>query len=113
LPIIIFFASFMSVLYHFGVMQRVVAAVAWVLRRSLGVTGVEALSAAANIFLGQTEAPLTVKPFMATMTRSQIMAIMVGGFATIAGSVMAAYVGILGGDTMEGRILFAKHLITA
>jgi len=113
LPVIVFFASFMSVLYHYGVMQRLVAGVAWVLRRSLGVTGVEALSAAANIFVGQTEAPLTIKPFIAGLTRSQIMAIMVGGFATIAGSVMAAYVGLLGGETDAGRVLFAKHLITA
>ncbi len=113
LPVIVFFASLMAVLYHCGVMQRLVAGVAWVLRGTLGVTGVEALSAAANIFVGQTEAPLTVKPYIAGMTRSQIMAVMVGGFATIAGSVMAAYVGILGGETEAGRVLFAKHLITA
>lgn len=113
LPVIIFFASFMSVLYYLGIMQPIVAALAWVLRRTLGVTGAEALSGAANIFLGQTEAPLTVKPFIASMTRSQIMAIMTGGFATIAGSVLAAYVGILGGDTDEGKVLFAKHLMTA
>ncbi|MEI7657615.1 MAG: nucleoside transporter C-terminal domain-containing protein [Phycisphaerae bacterium] len=113
LPVIIFFASLMSVLYHVGVMQPVVASLAWVLRRTLGVTGAEALSGAANIFLGQTEAPLTVKPFIAGMTRSQIMAVMTGGFATIAGSVLAAYVGILGGESEEGRILFAKHLMTA
>jgi CNT family concentrative nucleoside transporter len=79
----------------------------------LNVTGVEALSAAANIFLGQTEAPLTVKPFIATMTRSQIMAIMTVGFATIAGSVMAAYIVMLGGDQESARILMAKHLMTA
>ncbi len=113
LPVIIFFASLMGVLYHLGVMQRVVAAFAWVLRKAMGITGVESLSAAANIFLGQTEAPLAVRPYIATMTRAQIMAIMTGGFATIAGSVMAAYVGILGGDTEEGRVLFAKHLLTA
>ncbi len=113
LPVIVFFASLMSVLYHLGIMQRVVAVLAWVLRRTLGVTGAEALSAAANVFLGQTEAPLTVKPYIAGMTRSQIMAIMTGGFATIAGSVMAAYVGLLGGPTDEGKILFAKHLLTA
>lgn len=113
LPVIVFFASFMSVLYHLGVMQRVVAGVAWLLRRTLGVTGVESLSAAANIFVGQTEAPLTVRPYIGTMTRSQIMAVMTGGFATIAGSVMAAYIGILGGDSHESQVLFAKHLITA
>ncbi|MBL8990429.1 MAG: NupC/NupG family nucleoside CNT transporter [Phycisphaerae bacterium] len=123
LPVIIFFAALMGVLYHLGVMQRVVAAVAWALRRSLGITGAESLSAAANIFVGQTEAPLTVKPYIAGMTRSQLMAVMVGGFATIAGSVMAAYVGVLGdaygaisgaaGGADGGRELFAKHLLTA
>ncbi|MBL8745420.1 MAG: NupC/NupG family nucleoside CNT transporter [Phycisphaerae bacterium] len=113
LPIIIFFAAFMAVLYHLGIMQRVVAAVAWVLRRTLGVTGAEALSASANIFVGQTEAPLCIRPYINAMTRSQIMAIMTGGFATIAGSVMAAYITKLGGDSEAGRILFAKHLMTA
>ena len=113
LPVIIFFASLMGVLYHLGIMQRVVAAIALLLRAALGVTGVEALSASANIFLGQTEAPLCVRPYIATMTRAQLMAIMTGGFATIAGSVMAAYVGILGGKSDPERILFAKHLLTA
>ena len=113
LPIIIFFASLMAVLYHLGIMQRLVAVLAWVIRRVLNVTGVEALSASANIFVGQTEAPLTVKPFIETMTRSQIMAVMTVGFATIAGSVMAAYIVMLGGDSDETRILMAKHLMTA
>lgn len=132
LPVIVFFASLMGVLYHLGVMQRVVAGVAWVLRRGLGVTGAEALSASANIFVGQTEAPLTVKPYIAGLTRSQLMAVMVGGFATIAGSVMAAYIGMLGDAFTEidaarrgvaltpemisaggGRVLFAQHLLCA
>lgn len=113
LPVIVFFASLMSVLYHIGVMQVVVAGIAWILRKALRITGVEALSASANIFLGQTEAPLCVKPYLATMTRAQIMTIMTGGFATIAGSVMAAYVGILGGEDPASRVLFAKHLMTA
>jgi concentrative nucleoside transporter, CNT family len=113
LPIIIFFAALMGVLYHLGIMQRVVAGVAWVLRRWLGVTGAEALSSAANVFVGQTEAPLVIKPYIAGLTRSQLMAVMTGGFATIAGSVMAAYVGLLGGESDESRALFAKHLITA
>lgn len=113
LPVIIFFASLMAVLYHLGIMQRVVAVIAWLLRSALGVTGVEALSASANIFLGQTEAPLCVKPYIPTMTRAQLMAVMTGGFATIAGSVMAAYVGILGGTDDVTRILFAKHLMAA
>lgn len=120
LPVIIFFASLMGVLYHLGVMQRVVYAIAWVFRRSLGITGAEALSASANIFLGQTEAPLTVRPYIAGMTRSQLMCVMVVGFSTIAGSVMAAYIGMLGdayatalGSAEAGRQLFAKHLLTA
>ncbi len=113
LPVIIFFAALMSVLYHLRIMQVAVAGVAWVLRRVLGITGTEALSAAANIFVGQTEAPLTVRPYIAGMTRSQIMSIMTGGFASIAGSVLVAYVALLGGETDESRILFAKHLITA
>jgi CNT family concentrative nucleoside transporter len=113
LPVIVFFASLMAVLYHLRVMQTVVAGVAWILRRTLGVTGAEATSAAANIFVGQTEAPLTIRPYLPTMTRSQLCAVMVGGFATIAGSVLAAFVGILGGESDESRILFAKHLLTA
>ena len=113
LPIIIFFAALMSVLYHLGVMQRVVAGLAWGIRRIMGVTGTEALSAAANIFVGQTEAPLTVKPFIAGMTRSQVMCVMAGGFATIAGSVMAAYIVMIGGADEALRIAVAKHFITA
>ncbi len=113
LPVIVFFASLMALLYHLRVMQHIVAGIAWLLRRTLGVTGVEALSAAANIFVGQTEAPLMVRPYIAGMTRAQIMAIMTGGFATIAGSVMAAYIGLLGGDDPASRVLFAKHLMTA
>ncbi|MEY3144257.1 MAG: hypothetical protein RLY21_2750 [Planctomycetota bacterium] len=113
LPIIIFFAALMSVLYHYGVMQRVIALLAALLRRALGITGVEAMSASANIFVGQTEAPLTVRPFIARMTESQLMCIMVGGFATIAGSVMAAYISMLGGADEALRIEVAKHFMTA
>lgn len=113
LPTIIFFASFMGVLYHLGIMQRVVAGLAWVLRRTLGVTGPEALSVAADVFVGQTEAPLCVKPYVEKMTSSQMMAMMTAGFATIAGSVLVAYVGILGGDDPAQRQLFLKHLLTA
>ena len=113
LPIIIFFASVMAVLYHLGIMQRVIAVLAALLRRALGVTGVEAMSAAANIFVGQTEAPLTVRPFIPRMTRSQLMAVMAGGFATIAGSVMAAYVVMLGGDDPAARTEVAKHFMIA
>ncbi|MFM7798783.1 MAG: NupC/NupG family nucleoside CNT transporter [Planctomycetota bacterium] len=113
LPIIIFFAALMSVLYHLGVMQRVVAGIAWALRRSMGITGVEALSAAANVFVGQTEAPLTVCPFIARMTTSQLAAVMAGGFATIAGSVMAGYVAMVGGSDEALRIEVAKHIMVA
>jgi len=113
LPIIIFFASLMSVLYHLGIMQRVVAVCAWGLRRAMQVSGVEALCTAANIFVGQTEAPLMIRPFIPSLTRSQLMTVMAAGFATIAGSVLGAYVSMLGGDSEAGRITMAKHLLTA
>jgi len=113
MAIVIFFASLVSVLYHIGVMQRLIAGLAWVLRRTLGVTGSEALAMAANVFVGQTEAPLCVRPYIDRMTRSQLMTLMVGGFATIAGSVLAAYVGMLGGTDDASRELFIRHLLTA
>ncbi len=95
LPTIIFFSSLMTVLYHLGLMQKVVAFVAWIMERCMRTSGAETLSASANIFLGQTEAPLVVRPFVEEMTKSELMCIMVGGFATVAGGVMAAYVGML------------------
>lgn len=95
LPTIIFFASLMTVLYHLGVMQRLVGGIAWVMRRTMKTSGAETLSAAGNIFVGQTEAPLLVKPFVDRMTRSELMSVMTGGFATVAGGVMAAYAGML------------------
>ena len=113
LPTIVFFASLMSILYHLGIMQRIVAALASVLKITLGVSGTEALSAAANVFVGQTEAPLCIKPYLPKMTRSQIMLVMTSGFATIAGSVLAAFVGMLGGADEASQIEFAKHLLTA
>lgn len=109
LPTIIFFSALMTVLYHLGVMQRVVKGVAWVMQRTLKTSGAETLSAAANIFVGQTEAPLVVKPFVADMTESELMAVMVGGFATVAGGVMAAYVGMLRTHFPD----IAGHLIAA
>ncbi len=109
LPTIIFFSALMSVLYHVGVMQKIVLAVAWAMQRTLKTSGAETLSAAANIFVGQTEAPLVVKPFLAKMTESELMAVMVGGFATVAGGVMAAYVGML----REHFPDIAGHLIAA
>ena len=106
---IIFFASIMAVLYHLGIMQRVVRCVAWVMVRTLRTSGAETLSASANIFVGQTEAPLLVKPFIAKMTRSEIMAIMTGGFATVAGGVMATYVALVSGAFPD----IAGHLMAA
>lgn len=114
LPVIVFFASLMAVLYHLRVMQLLIAGLAWLLRRTLGVTGTEAMAVAANVFVGQTEAPLCVRPFIPKMTRSQLATLMVGGFATIAGSVFAAYVAMLGGEAgSPARLEFIKHLITA
>ncbi len=92
LPTIIFFSSLMAILYHLGIMQRLIAGVAWLMRRTMGTSGSESLSNAANIFVGQTEAPLVIRPFIGTLTMSELMAIMVGGFATVAGGVLAAYV---------------------
>ncbi len=94
LPTIIFMSTLMSVLYHMGVMQKVVQFFAWVMMKIMGTSGAESLSAAANIFLGQTEAPLTVKPYIDDMTKSELMALMTGGMATVAGGVLAAYVGL-------------------
>jgi concentrative nucleoside transporter, CNT family len=94
LPTIIFFSSLMSILYYLGLIQKIVAAFAWIMQRTLGTSGSETLSAAANVFVGQTEAPLLIRPYVQTMTRSELMALMVGGFATIAGGVMAAYAGM-------------------
>ena len=113
LPVIIYFAAVMALFYHIGLMQRVIAGMAWVMRRTLGVSGAESLSVAANVLVGQTEAPLCIKPFLPSMTRSQLMVVMTGGFATIAGSVLAGYVDFLGGGDEEARIRFAKYLLTA
>src|SRR5690606_22891967 len=97
LPTIIFFSSLMAILYHIGLMQLVVRGVAWVMQRTMGTSGSETLSASGNIFVGQTEAPLLVRPFIQGMTQSELMAVMTGGFATVAGGVLAAYVGMLQG----------------
>ncbi|MDZ7330761.1 MAG: NupC/NupG family nucleoside CNT transporter [candidate division KSB1 bacterium] len=109
LPTIIFFASLMSVLYHLGIMQKIVQFMAWIMAKSMGTSGAESLSAAGNIFVGQTEAPLLVRPYVPEMTHSELMAIMVGGFATIAGGVMAAYVrfGIDAGHLMAASVMSA------
>ena len=109
LPTIIFFSALMSVLYHLGVMQFVVRILGYVMQVTLGTSGAESLSASANIFVGQTEAPLVVRPYVARMTRSELMAVMVGGFATVAGGVMALYVGwgIDAGHLMTASVISA------
>jgi len=113
LPTIIFFSALTSLLFYLGILQRIVYGFAWVMVRTMNLSGPESLSASANIFLGQTEAPLLIKHYLPTMTRSELTAVMVGGLATIAGAVMVAYIGMLGGPTPEGQLLFAKHLLTA
>ena len=109
LPTIIFFASLMGILYHLGVMQKLVQGMAWIMSKFMGTSGAESLSAAGNIFVGQTEAPLLIKPYILDMTKSELMAIMVGGFATIAGGVMAAYVrfGVDAGHLMAASVMSA------
>jgi len=121
---IVFFASLMAVLYHLGIMQMVVRAAAWIMARTMGTSGAESLSSAVNVFVGMTEAPLMIRPFVPNMTRSELMAVMTGGFANIAGGVMAAYIGFLHKEipniaghlmaasimTAPGSLLFAKLL---
>ncbi|WP_376695745.1 NupC/NupG family nucleoside CNT transporter [Wenzhouxiangella sp. EGI_FJ10305] len=113
LPTIIFFASLMACLYHIGIMQKLVEVMAWVMTRFMKVSGSESLATAANVFVGQTEAPLVVRPFIAGMTRSELFALMTGGMSTIAGGVLAAYVMLLGGSDPAEQAFFAKHLISA
>lgn len=109
LPTIVFFASLMGILYHLGIMQKFVQGMAWIMAKFMGTSGAESLSAAGNIFVGQTEAPLLIKPYVSDMTHSELMAIMVGGFATIAGGVMAAYVrfGVDAGHLMAASVMSA------
>jgi CNT family concentrative nucleoside transporter len=109
LPTIIFFSALMSVLYYLNIMQLVVKGIAWLMQKTLGTSGAETLSASGNIFLGQTEAPLLIKPFVSTMTRSELITVMIGGFATVAGGVMAAYIGMLKGVFPD----IAGHLLAA
>ncbi|WP_235996426.1 NupC/NupG family nucleoside CNT transporter [Robertkochia sediminum] len=113
LPTIIFFSALTSVLFYLGVIQIVVKGLAMLLSKTLGISGAESLSVAGNIFLGQTEAPLMIKAYLERMTRSEILLVMVGGMATVAGGVLAAYIGFLGGDDPELRVQFAKHLLAA
>ncbi|MBO9566309.1 MAG: hypothetical protein J7621_26280 [Niastella sp.] len=111
LPNIIFFAALSAMLYYLGVLQKIVFVFAWMLKK-LGISGPESVSTAANIFLGQTEAPLMIRPFLDKMNRSEIMCIMVGGFANTAGSVLAAYVGFLGGSDVAQQKYFALHMLS-
>lgn len=113
LPTILFFAALTSALYYFGILQKVVFAFAWVMNRLMRLSGAESLAASANIFLGQTEAPLLIRPYIERMTKSEIMALMTGGMATIAGGVLAAYIGFLGGTDPVQQQLFATHLLSA
>jgi len=113
LPSILFFSALSSILYYFGILQLVVRGMAWVMSRVMRLSGAESLAAAANVFVGQTEAPLIVKPYISKMTRSEMLALMVGGMATIAGSVFAIYMGMLGGSDQESRLLFGKFLLCA
>jgi len=113
LPTIIFFASLMGVLYHLGIMQKVVQGMAWVMFKVMRISGAESLSVAANVFVGQTEAPLVVRPYISRMTESELFTMMVGGMATIAGGVLAAYITMLGGADEAMRVFYAKHLLSA
>tara|TARA_B110000503_G_scaffold20846_2_gene31628 strand:+ start:26308 stop:27648 length:1341 start_codon:yes stop_codon:yes gene_type:complete len=113
LPTIIFFSALTSVLFYLGVIQKVVKALAWLLTKSLGISGAESLSVAGNIFLGQTEAPLLIKAYLEKMNKSEILLVMIGGMATVAGGVLAAYIGFLGGDDPQLRLEFARHLLAA
>lgn len=113
LPTIIFFSTVSSGLYYLGILQKIVYGIAWVMARTMRLSGPESLSAAGNIFLGQTEAPLLVRPFIPQMSKSELMCLMTGGMATIAGGVLAGYVAFLGGDSLEEQSKFAAYLLGA
>jgi len=113
LPTVIFFSALTSVLFYLGIIQRVVKGLAWLLSKLLQVSGAESLSVAGNIFLGQTESPLMIKAYLEKMNRSEILLVMIGGMATVAGGVLAAYIGFLGGEDEVLRLFYAKHLLTA
>ena len=113
LPVIIFFSALTSVLYHLGIIQKIVSFLAWILNKFLKITGAESLSLAGNIFLGQTESPILIKSYLEKMTKSQLFIVMVGGMSTVAGSVLAAYIGLLGGNDINEQLKFSNHLLTA
>jgi len=113
LPTIIFFSALTSLLFYLGIIQRIVKFMAWGMSRLLKLSGAESLSVAGNIFLGQTESPLMIKAYLPKMNKSEILLVMMGGMATLAGGVLAVYISFLGGDDPVQRLLFAKHLLTA
>jgi CNT family concentrative nucleoside transporter len=113
LPTVIFFSAVTAGLYYLGILQKIVFGFAWLMTKAMRLSGSESLSAAANIFMGQTEAPLLVKPFITKMTNSELFCLMVGGMATLAGSVLATYVGLLGGNSQEEKTLFTTYLLCA
>jgi CNT family concentrative nucleoside transporter len=113
LPTIIFFSALTSVLFYLGIIQKIVKLLAWSLSKLLNISGAESLSVAGNIFLGQTEAPLMIKAYLEKMTKSEILLVMIGGMATVAGGVLAAYIGFLGGEDQVMKLYYAKHLLTA
>lgn len=113
LPTVIFFSTLSSVLYYLGILQKIVYSFAWIMSKTMKLSGSESLAAAANVFIGQTEAPLVVKPYLENMTKSEIMCLMTGGMATIAGGVFGAYLSVLGGDDPVELQKFGLHLMTA
>lgn len=113
LPIVIFFSALVSMFYYWGIIQKVVGAFSWLLRKFMNISGAEGLVASGNIFLGMTESPVLIKNYLPTMNRSEIFLVMVSGMGTIAGSVMGTYIGMLAGEDPMSRILFAKHLLSA
>ena len=113
LPTIVFFSALTSVLFYLGIIQKIVKGLAWLLTKALKISGAESLSVAGNIFLGQTESPLMIKKYLEAMNKSEILLVMIGGMATVAGGVLAAYVGFLGGEDEVMRQFYAKHLLAA
>ena len=113
LPTIVFFSALTSILFYYGVLQKIVFGFAFLMKKTLKLSGSESLAAAGNIFLGQTESPLLVKPYISKMTMSELLCLMGGGMATIAGGVLAAYIGFLGGTDINEQLFFAKHLLAA
>lgn len=113
LPTIVFFSALSAMLYYLGILQRIIYGMAFLMTKVMRLTGAESLAAAANVFIGQTEAPLIIKPYLERMSKSELLCLMVGGMATIAGGVLAAYIGFLGGEDPVAQQEFATHLLTA